>query len=111
MFEHVPAQDGIAFDSHTMNRVRKVMDESLAVRPGARLIDMHSGNPFAEAANSSNYPDYSFPAILNQTCATGCVSAALCYMQHMPFIDSTMFGEAFGARTPDRKNIAWFNVP
>ena len=81
------------------------MDESLATRPGARLIDMHSGNLFAEAAKSSYYPDYAFPAVLNHTCATGCVSSALCYMQHMPFMDSTMFGESFGARAFLTANI------
>eukprot|EP01047_Picozoa_sp_COSAG01_P015403 COSAG01_NODE_771_length_13718_cov_54.441442_8_plen_91_part_00 len=83
-----------------MNRVRKVMDESLATRPGERLIDMHSGNLFAEASSSNAFPNFSFPTILNSTCQTGCVSSSLCLMQHMPFIDSTMFGEGFGAFTP-----------
>ena len=80
-----------------MKRVRKVMDESSRNRPGDRLIDMHSGNSFPEAATSNAYPNFSYPSILNLTCQFGCVSPALCYMQHMGFMDSTMFGEGFGA--------------
>ena len=74
-------QDGVAFHSHTMKRVRKVMDESSRNRPGDRLIDMHSGNSFPEAATSNAYPNFSYPSILNLTCQFGCVSPALCYMQ------------------------------
>lgn len=85
--------DGVAYGSRTMKRVRTVMDESAQKRPGSRLIDMHSGNNFPEAAGGSTFPSFSFPASLNRTCKYGCVSPALCYMQHMPYMDSTMFGE------------------
>jgi hypothetical protein len=37
-------QDGVAYDGQTMKRVRTVMDETTLTRPGARLIDMHSGS-------------------------------------------------------------------
>lgn len=50
---------------------------------------------FPEGASGSSFPSFSYPDSLNRTCQYGCVSPALCYMQHMPYMDSTMFGEGF----------------
>ncbi len=63
--------DGIDCDRHTMRRMRKVINK---IKPDA-IIDFHSGNSF--------HPDY------------GLASPANKYMELLPYIDSTWFGEGY----------------
>jgi hypothetical protein len=69
--------DGIAFDRHTMQRVRKGMEAAAAARPGGDAsdvrVDLHSGN-----GGGCKHPGYGSPALQN--------------MQHLSFVDSLWFG-------------------
>ena len=107
----VDSLDGIGFSRLTMKRVRVVMDASLTERPGGRrLVDVHGGNSFPEAAKGNAYP----PSIgLDTPCSDGCASAALRFMQHFPYCDATMMGEGFNYDAPadywliEISSLAW----
>ncbi|WP_105619865.1 glycoside hydrolase domain-containing protein [Vallitalea okinawensis] len=62
--------DDVAYDRHTMRRVRKILD----TKPDS-LIDMHSWNHMNSRA--------------------GFINCALLYMELFPYIDSLWFGERF----------------
>jgi hypothetical protein len=100
--------DGIGFDRSTMKRARVLMDASLESRPGGkRLIDVHSGNSFPEAKLGNSYPP------VETACSSGCVSGALRFMQHWPYVDSTMMGEEYDYDAPadyyliEISSLAW----
>jgi len=63
--------DDLAFDRHTMKRVRRVLDQR---REGA-IIDLHSANQFN--------PKDGFANSINL------------YMEHLPYLDRLWFGEYF----------------
>ncbi|MHC6219741.1 glycoside hydrolase domain-containing protein [Arthrobacter sp. MMS24-S77] len=66
--------DDIAYDRHTMLRVRKVLERNCGTTDGPD-IDLHSANQF--------------------TAQDGLVSSANLYMEHMPYVDRLWFGEYF----------------
>ncbi|WAH98917.1 glycoside hydrolase domain-containing protein [Arthrobacter sp. MMS18-M83] len=66
--------DDIAYDRHTMLRVRKVLERNCGTAEGPD-IDLHSANQF--------------------TARDGFVSSANLYMEHMPYVDRLWFGEYF----------------
>lgn len=66
--------DDIAYDRHTMLRVRKVLERNCGTSGGPD-IDLHSANQF--------------------TARDGFVSSANLYMEHMPYVDRLWFGEYF----------------
>lgn len=66
--------DDIAYDRHTMLRVRKVLERNCGETSGPD-IDLHSANQF--------------------TARDGFVSSANLYMEHMPYVDRLWFGEYF----------------
>ncbi len=65
--------DDIAYDRHTMLRVRKVLERHCPA-PGPE-IDLHSANQF--------------------TAKDGYASSANLYMEHLPYVDRLWFGEYF----------------
>jgi hypothetical protein len=80
--------DDIGFDREVMQRARKIMDHA---KPGC-LIDLHSWNHFNDIAGFAN-------------CAN-------LYMEHMPYIDSLWFGEAFDYNeTPDYWLVEMSGIP
>lgn len=66
--------DDIAYDRHTMLRVRKALERNCGTAEGPD-IDLHSANQF--------------------TPQDGFVSSANLYMEHMPYVDRLWFGEYF----------------
>jgi hypothetical protein len=100
--------DGIAFDRKTAKRVRKVMDDAADYRSVEALTDLHGGNGFADAC--SMLPDgtdstlqrgsVSCPHPKTWACEGGCVSPALQFLDHMPYLDRALFGEGFSYDTP-----------
>ncbi|MBB6404284.1 glycoside hydrolase domain-containing protein [Arthrobacter sp. AZCC_0090] len=66
--------DDIAYDRHSMLRVRKVLERNCGETSGPD-IDLHSANQF--------------------TARDGFASSANLYMEHMPYVDRLWFGEYF----------------
>ena len=80
--------DDIGFDREVMQRARKIMDRA---KPGC-LVDLHSWNHFNDVAGFAN-------------CAN-------LYLEHMPYIDSLWFGEAFDYNeTPDYWLVEISGIP
>ncbi|XAS68266.1 glycoside hydrolase domain-containing protein [Micrococcaceae bacterium Sec5.7] len=81
--------DDIAYDRHTMLRVRKVLDRNCA----APEIDLHSANQF--------------------TARDGFASSANLYLEHLPYIDRLRLGEYFDYNntTPDYWLVELSGIP
>ncbi len=80
--------DGAGFDRRTIQRARKVLDAACVNRSGVGagrgLIDLHMMQTCdGPACSKTGYAHY------------GNVSAAMRFMQHMPYFSSLWFGEGF----------------
>ena len=97
--------DGASYDRYTMRRLRKVLDTA---RPGGEgLLDLHGANSFdipqIDCCHAGD-PAKHVPSCqaLGAVCKgswSGGTSSALRFMDLMPYLDSTMFGEWFSYGT------------